>query len=68
MSYALRRQSIPALYQLGLGTVEPRAMFVTNLEKSLIGNVVLANIAQVVLSLICMLYNGLFTAMSLDYE
>ncbi|XPS68893.1 hypothetical protein M3J09_001172 [Ascochyta lentis] len=59
--------SFSALIDIGFGTTDPRTVFRSAIS-SVIGNVLVANIAQVILSFVYLLFNGLLTAMLLGYE
>lgn len=64
--------SLPALWKLGMGTVDPRLFVGVSLPHSgspgLILNIVLANTLQVVVSFHDLVYNSLFTSMHMAYE
>lgn len=60
-------QSLPALSRLGFGAVDPRTILGVKID-STIGLVLVANLAQPILSFVYFTYNGLFTAMLLGYE
>jgi hypothetical protein len=59
--------SLSALIRLGFGTLDPRSIISWQIE-SIMGNVLVANIPQMVLSFLYFSYNGLFTCMLLGYE
>ena len=62
-------KSFSNLVRLGFGTVDPRTFISWNIDRrSTIGNVLVANSAQIILSAIYFSYNGLFTCMFLGHE
>ncbi|KAF2175728.1 hypothetical protein K469DRAFT_743214 [Zopfia rhizophila CBS 207.26] len=60
-------KSLPALARLGYGAVDPRAIIDWPIRDT-VSNVLLANLAQPILSFLYFSYNGLFTCMLLGYE
>ena len=65
-------KDLASLAQLGLGSVNPRTIISWTIPSSgndgLINNILVANIAQPILSLVYFTYNGVFTCMLLGYE
>lgn len=61
--------SLVGLVSLGLGAVDPRTMIIGALgNRSLIANTLIANIPQLIISLLDYFYNAHFTAMLMGYE
>ncbi|KAF2475426.1 uncharacterized protein BDR25DRAFT_279479 [Lindgomyces ingoldianus] len=60
-------RSLPALARLGYGAVDPRAIISWEVS-STTGNILMANLAQPILSFLYFSYNGLFTCMLLGLE
>jgi hypothetical protein len=56
-----------ALARLGYGIVDPRTA-ITGLKNDLISNAILANLPQVILSMLYFSYNALFTSFLLSHE
>jgi hypothetical protein len=67
LSYNEQSSSFAALVRLGFGATDPRTIFQSPLH-TVISNVLVANVPQVVLSFVYLSFNGLFTAMLLGYE
>ena len=65
-------KNIRSLWSMGFGNVNVEAIVMTSSNASgtltLIGNVLKANIAQIILSMLYFTYNGLFTGMLLSRE
>lgn len=61
-------RSLPALAKLGYGAIDPRTIISFGYSISLVSSVLIANIAQPILSFLYFSYNGLFTCMLLGYE
>lgn len=59
--------SFSALARLGIGATDPRTMLESNFH-TVMENALVAKIVQVVVSMIHLLYNSLFTWMLLGYE
>lgn len=67
---ALPTQSIKtaaSLVRLGFGTIDPRTA-INGLPNALLPNVLVANLPQVILSMLYFTYNALFTSFLLSYE
>lgn len=62
-----RSTSLRALAKMGFGAVDPQTIITWNLRET-IENVLMANLAQPILSLLYFTYNGLFTSMLLGFE
>ena len=61
-------RSLAGLARLGYGSIDARTIITFPTDYSLTGNVLIANIAQPILSFLYFSYNGLFTCMLLGYE
>ncbi|PVH98584.1 hypothetical protein DM02DRAFT_615710 [Periconia macrospinosa] len=61
-------RSLPGLVRLGFGSIDPRTVILFDHPMSIVGNAVVANIAQPILSFLYFTYNGLFTCMLLGHE
>ncbi|KAF2439612.1 hypothetical protein P171DRAFT_525453 [Karstenula rhodostoma CBS 690.94] len=61
-------RSLTGLASLGYGTIDVRTIMSYPTSLTTIGYIILANLAQPVLSFLYFSYNGLFTAMLLGYE
>jgi hypothetical protein len=59
--------SLQALTKLGFGAIDPRTIIQWNIVKTM-ENILVANLAQPILSFLYFSYNGLFTCMLLGYE
>jgi len=60
-------RSLPSLAKLGYGVIDPRTA-ITGLPNDLVLNAIVANMPQVILSMLYFSYNALFTAFLLSYE
>ncbi|KAF3005003.1 hypothetical protein E8E13_008650 [Curvularia kusanoi] len=67
LSYNSQSFTLPALARIGFGATDPRTIFQSTLY-SVIGNALVANTPQVILSFIYLLLNSLFTTMLLSHE
>lgn len=61
-------RSLAGLASLGYGAIDARTIMTYGYGLTTIGYIILANLAQPVLSFLYFSYNGLFTAMLLGYE
>jgi hypothetical protein len=67
--YSLGSTSISAAFSFGFGAVEPRATIqMLGVSDNMIAIALVSNSAQVILSLLYYMYNGLFTAMLTGHE
>ncbi|KAF1928320.1 uncharacterized protein M421DRAFT_63465 [Didymella exigua CBS 183.55] len=57
-----------AIFALGFGTIDTRALIYGDFPTDMISLVLIANLPQVILSFLYFAYNGTFTAMLLGYE
>ncbi|KAJ8117813.1 hypothetical protein OPT61_g1088 [Boeremia exigua] len=61
--------SVAAIFRLGFGALDSRALLASDgLSSNIVALVLLSNTPQVLLSLLYFAYNGLFTAMLMGYE
>ncbi|KAI9801518.1 MAG: hypothetical protein M1833_002750 [Piccolia ochrophora] len=60
--------SMRALWNMGLGTVTSETIVQNNKISNLIGNVIVANLPQLILSFLYLTYNGLLTCNLMDHE
>jgi hypothetical protein len=62
-------KSLTGLANLGFGAVDPRTMITSNFQfAGIVSNSIVANIPQLILSILYFSYNSIFTAMLLGYE
>lgn len=59
--------SLQSLTKIGFGAIDPRTIIQWNVDTTM-GNIFIANIAQLILSLVYFFYNALFTCMLLGFE
>lgn len=59
--------SLPDLARMGFGAIDPRTIIVWDISSTM-SNILIANIAQPLLSFLYFSYNGLFTCMLLGFE
>jgi hypothetical protein len=61
-------RSLAALTSMGYGTIDARTIMAYHANITTVGYILIANLAQPILSLLYFGYNGLFMAMLLGYE